>query len=77
MTNRPCVVGRVALFAGYFAAFARRADRAVSRELMRFHRSEQMQKLKTVISTLCRFKKIDTFELLPIEHGPARVTPTN
>jgi len=77
MTKRPYVVGGVALFAGYLAAFARRADRPVSRELMRFHRSEQMQKLKTVISTLCRFKKIDTFELLPIEHGPARVTPTN
>jgi len=77
MAKRPYVIGGIALLAGYLAAFLCRADRPVSRELMRFHRNEQMRKLKTIVSTLCRFKKIETFELLSIEQGPARVTPTN
>ena len=39
----------------------------LSHELMRFHRHEQMMKLKTIVSSLCRLKKIDSFELLPVE----------
>jgi|SRR5215469_6723634 len=75
MTKRPYVVGGVALFAGYSAAFLSCSDRPVSRELMRFHRSEQMLKLKTIVSSLCRLKKIDSFELLPTEPNPARSIP--
>jgi glycosyltransferase involved in cell wall biosynthesis len=74
MTKRPYMVGGVALFAGYSAAFLSQADRAVSRELMRFHRSEQMLKLKTIVSSLCRFKKINSFELLSAEPYPTRRT---
>jgi len=75
MTKHPYVVGSIALFAGYLAAFLSRADRPVSRELMRFHRSEQMLKLKTIVSSLCRFKKINSFELLPAEPNPAQTSP--
>jgi hypothetical protein len=75
MTKRPYAVGGVALFAGYLAAFLSRADRPVSRELMRFHRSEQMLKLKTIVSSLCRFKKINSFELLSAEPNPVRTSP--
>jgi|SRR5882724_3211993 len=74
MTKRPYVVGGVALFMGYLAALLGRADRPVSRELMRFHRSEQMLKLKTIVSSLCRLKKINNFELLPAEPNPARTS---
>jgi len=72
MTKRPYVVGGVALFAGYLAAFLSCADQPVSCELMRFHRSEQMLKLKTIVSSLCRHKKINSFELLPAEPNSAR-----
>lgn len=75
MTKRPCVVGGLALFAGYLAAFLSRMDRPVSPKLMRFHRTEQMLKLKTIISSLFRLKKINSFELLPAEPNPARTSP--
>jgi hypothetical protein len=74
MTKRPYVIGGVALFAGYVTGFLSRAERPVSRELMRFHRSEQMMKLKTILSSLCRLKKINNFELLPAESNSARNT---
>jgi hypothetical protein len=74
MTQRPYVVGGVALFAGFLAAFLSRDERPVSPELMRFHRSEQMQKLKTIASSVFRLKKINSFELLPPEPKSARTS---
>jgi hypothetical protein len=74
MTQRPYVVGGVALFAGFVAAFLSRAQRPVSPELMRFHRSEQMLKLNTIVSSLFRLKKINSFELLPPEPSSARTS---
>jgi glycosyltransferase involved in cell wall biosynthesis len=74
MTKRPYVIGGVALFSGYVSAFLSRAERPVSPELMRFHRREQMLKLKTIVSSLCRFKRIDNFELLSAEQKPARTS---
>ncbi len=51
----------MALLAGYCCAAARRMKRPVSRELMRFHRREQMKKLGTIFSALLKFRKIDNF----------------
>jgi glycosyltransferase involved in cell wall biosynthesis len=76
MTKRPYVIGGMALFSGYAGAFLSRTERPVSPELMRFHRREQMLKLKTIGSSLCRFKKIDNFELLPAESKPAPTRTT-
>jgi hypothetical protein len=73
--KRPYVLLGGALFAGYMAAFLTRMERPVSPELMRFHRAEQMQKLKSIISSLCRFKRINSFELLPAEPTAARTSP--
>jgi hypothetical protein len=53
-----------ALLAGYCWAAIRRTKRPVSRELMRFHRREQMKKLKNIFSALLKFRKIDRFSLL-------------
>jgi glycosyltransferase involved in cell wall biosynthesis len=47
MTKPPYLVGGLALLAGYIAAVARRLDRPVSHELVRFRRREQMHRLKT------------------------------
>ena len=39
-------------------------NRPVSSELMRFHRHEQMKKLRAIFRNLLRFKKIDNFSLV-------------
>lgn len=46
MTKKPVIIGGVALGAGYLWACVRRVERPVSGELMRFHRREQMNRLK-------------------------------
>ena len=46
MTKRPYLVDGAALGFGYLWAFIRREKRPVSKDLMRFHRKEQMQKLR-------------------------------
>lgn len=63
MTKRPFLIGGLALFGGYASAALRRMERAVSPELMRFHRQDQMKKLKAVFRSLLRLKKVDNFRL--------------
>jgi poly-beta-1,6-N-acetyl-D-glucosamine synthase len=46
MTKKPLIIGGAALGAGYVWAFLRGTERPVSGELMRFHRKEQMLRLK-------------------------------
>jgi glycosyltransferase involved in cell wall biosynthesis len=64
LTKRPVLVDGLALFSGYCWAALRRVKRPVTPELMRFHRREQMKKLRTILSTLLRFKKVDSFRLV-------------
>jgi biofilm PGA synthesis N-glycosyltransferase PgaC len=64
MAKKPVLLGGLALLTGYCWAALRRAERAVSPELMRFHRREQMKKLRTILGALLRFKKVDSFRLL-------------
>jgi len=54
----------VALLTGYCWSAIRRMKRPVSRELMRFHRREQRNKLRAIFRSLLRFKKINNFSLL-------------
>jgi len=63
MTKQPFIIGGLALGLGYCGAFLRRAPRPVSRELMAFHRKEQMAKLKAIFGRLLTFKRIDNFNL--------------
>jgi glycosyltransferase involved in cell wall biosynthesis len=63
MTKPPLVLGGAALLAGYVHAVTTRMPRAVSPELMRFHRREQMKKLGAVLRLLVRFKRVDAFRL--------------
>ncbi|MBZ5723508.1 MAG: glycosyltransferase family 2 protein [Acidobacteriia bacterium] len=46
MTRKPYLAGGLTLGAGYAWALIRRAERPVSRELVAFHRRDQMQRLK-------------------------------
>lgn len=61
--KKPYVIGGCALFLGYSWAAVKRMKRPVSRELMSFHRREQMQKLKTILGAMIRLNKIENFHL--------------
>lgn len=63
MTKKPRFTGGLAVFAGYVSAALRRMKRAASPELIRFHRCEQMKKLKAIFGTLLRLKKVDSFRV--------------
>jgi glycosyltransferase involved in cell wall biosynthesis len=61
LAKKPYLLGGFALFGGYFWAALRRMKRPVSRELMLFHRREQRQKLRAILSSLVRLKKVEQF----------------
>jgi len=65
MTKRPYLIGSIVLGLGYFWAFLRQMERPVSDELMRFHRREQMLKLKIILKSIMKFKRVDSFEVIP------------
>jgi glycosyltransferase involved in cell wall biosynthesis len=61
LLKKPYVVGGLALLFGYVWAAIKRVKRPVSPELMRFHRAEQMKKLKNIFRSLLRMKKVESF----------------
>jgi biofilm PGA synthesis N-glycosyltransferase PgaC len=64
MTKKPYLVAGAALGLGYLWAILRRSPLAVSEELMKFHREEQMIKLRTILKSLMRFKRVDSFRVM-------------
>jgi glycosyltransferase involved in cell wall biosynthesis len=64
MMKPPYIVEGLALGLGYGWAAVRRAKRPISKELMGFHRREQMRKLRAILKSAVRFKPIDKFKLL-------------
>jgi biofilm PGA synthesis N-glycosyltransferase PgaC len=56
--KRPFIVGGLAVALGYSWAAIRGTPRAVSPELMRFHRGEQRIKLKAIIGKLARLRRV-------------------
>jgi glycosyltransferase involved in cell wall biosynthesis len=65
LIQQPYLFAGIALASGYCWAFVRRIPRPVSRELMAFHRKEQITKLKAILKSVMTFKTIDSFEVLP------------
>jgi hypothetical protein len=63
MTKKPYVTGGLALLLGYGWAALKRTKRPVTAELVRFHRRDQMQKLRAVLWSLLSLKKADNFSL--------------
>jgi len=61
--KKPFFIGGMAMFCGYCHAALTRMERPVSRELMRFHRRNQLRKLKRIFQSLLRLKKVDNFRL--------------
>jgi glycosyltransferase involved in cell wall biosynthesis len=66
MKKSPYILVGLALGAGYISAGLRRMMRPVSPELMRFHRKEQIVKLKAILSSLIRFRRLDSFHVMPV-----------
>lgn len=64
-TRKPYLLEAAALYSGYLSAFIRRMKRPVSPELMRFHRREQMAKLRAILRSLFRLQRVDNFEVTP------------
>jgi glycosyltransferase involved in cell wall biosynthesis len=65
MSNKPYFFKGLCIGLGYIWASIARPERLVSPELMRFHRHEQMMKLKSIFGSLLRFRRIDRFQVLP------------
>jgi glycosyltransferase involved in cell wall biosynthesis len=63
LTKKPYITGGLALLFGYGWAALKRTKRPVSDELVRFHRRDQMEKLRAVLWSLSRLKKADNFSL--------------
>jgi glycosyltransferase involved in cell wall biosynthesis len=61
--KHPFIIGGLALLAGYCWAALRRTKRPISPELMRFHRREQMNKLRAIFGSLLRLRKLDSFRV--------------
>lgn len=61
MFKKPYFTGGLALGLGFFWAAIRRVKRPVSDELMHFHRADQMKKLKSILLSVLRLKKVDSF----------------
>jgi|ERR1043165_2769323 glycosyltransferase involved in cell wall biosynthesis len=66
-TKRPYLVGGLALGLGFVWAFLCQVKRPVSDELMKFHRKEQMEKLKRILKSILGSKQIDSFKVMPGE----------
>ena len=63
LTKKPVLGGGLALLFGYTWAAMRRMPRPVSPELMRFHRADQMRKLRAILLSTLRLRKVDAFSL--------------
>lgn len=48
MTKRPYIIGGICVLLGYFWSAVRRIRRPVSKELVKFYRNEQMQRLRSL-----------------------------
>src|SRR5262245_46982242 len=64
MSKQPYVVEGLALGFGYVWAWLRRIRRPVSPALMRFHRKEQMRKLRAILRSALTLKRIDNFQVM-------------
>jgi Glycosyltransferases, probably involved in cell wall biogenesis len=69
MTKRPLLVGGMALLLGYCWAAVRRIERPVTPEIVQFHRREQMKKLRAVLASVLRFRKLDAFRVATESDG--------
>ncbi len=59
--KRPLLLGSLILACGYLGAAVLRVPRAVSAELMTFHRREQMDKLRQILGNILLRRKVERY----------------
>ncbi len=59
MAKKPYVVAGLVLLSGYFWEAFLRKDRPVTKELIKFHRKEEIQKMKTIFGAICTRNRAD------------------
>ena len=59
--RKPVFVGSCGLFWGYCSGWLRQIERPVSQDIVDFHRSEQLKRLRSILRSLMRFQRIDSF----------------
>jgi biofilm PGA synthesis N-glycosyltransferase PgaC len=64
MVKPPYIIEGLALGLGYSWAALRRLQRPISKQLITFHRREQMRKLQVILKNVLRLKAVDKFTLL-------------
>lgn len=74
LTRKPYVLGGAALFLGYTVASLKREQRPVTNELMKFHRKEQMRRLGKILMSVFTFRRVDSFDLMPVDQPTRSVT---
>jgi glycosyltransferase involved in cell wall biosynthesis len=62
-TKKPYMLGSLMLLSGYLCAFLMRMERPISRELIAYHRDEQMRKLKAILKDIIRFRRFNKYEI--------------
>jgi len=63
MTRRPYIINGIVLMSGYLWGALTRMERPVTQELMAFHRQEQMQKLRFILKSFLRLKRLNNFNM--------------
>lgn len=63
LTKKPYIVAGIALMSGYIWASIKRMNRPISKELMNFHRWEQMEKLKIICNNLVKYGKFEKHDI--------------
>ena len=63
MTKNPYIAGGLALMWGYVSGMINKIERPISKELMWFHRREQMEKLAAIFKALLKFKKFNKYQI--------------
>lgn len=63
MTKKPYLLGGFILGYGYFYGLFTSMERSASKDLIKFHRKEQMKKLSLIIGNIIKFKRINKFSL--------------
>ena len=78
MTKRPYLMDGLALGAGYLWAFVTPGQKPpVSEELMRFHRKEQMQKLRNILRSLVTCGRCRQFQVSGLGKSKSRDNGNN
>jgi glycosyltransferase involved in cell wall biosynthesis len=65
MRKSPYIIGGLAIGAGYISAWMRGTRRPISPALMRFHRDEQMRKLRHIVRAAVSLRRLRPFEAMP------------